>query len=78
MECGAVLVVVALVLFVVIVCGRKSEGFVAKDPAAFQRAAFRVFDESQGGVSYTDFKLQLPEANAVSYRDSLAAWKKIQ
>ena len=76
MSYGVILVVLLLIVFVLYMCKiNQSENFVARDSATIQRAAFKLFDESQGAITYTDFKVQLPETNAVSYRDYLSTWK---
>lgn len=76
MAYGVILVSLLLLIFVIYFCKtNKSENFVAKDPASVQRAAFKLFDETGGGITYTDFKVQLPETNAVSYKDYLSMWK---
>lgn len=71
-----ILILVVVILLIYFCTNSKSEKFIAKDAASIKREAFRLFDESNGNVTYTDFKVQLPETNAVMYKDYLSMWKQ--
>jgi hypothetical protein len=75
---GAVLIVVGLAMVVVgasmTIFKRRGDHFVSPKARAVHATARDLFDRTNGGATFTDFKARVRDADAVQYTDIRGLW----